>query len=124
MIYGRLEPAQLALVQMADGHLSLAEIAARVKPPLLITMSDAAWQEQLKQLAANVHDASASVAAGARVEAISAIDRHGEHNPENGSTRLTVKFDHPTMIADNLGDQSKSKASSVLLGGNERIEQI
>jgi hypothetical protein len=63
-------------------------------------------------------------ALGARFEAISAAGRHGEHDPENSSTRLTVKFDHPTMIADDFRDQSKSKASSVLLGRNKWIEQI
>src|SRR5690348_14057621 len=50
------------------------------------------------------------------------VDR--EHDPKDRASRLAVELDDPAVIADNLGNQCKTQAGSVHLGGDERIEQM
>ena len=47
-----------------------------------------------------------------------------QKHPEHGAPGLAVEFDHAAVIADYLGHQCKTQASSVALGRDERIEQM
>src|SRR4051794_11145969 len=49
---------------------------------------------------------------------------HGQTHPERRSARGGIAFDDPAMVADELRDQSKSEATSLRLGGDEKIEKI
>ena len=48
---------------------------------------------------------------------------HRHQDAENGVSRLRLAFDDAAVIADDLGHQCKTEASSGRLGGHERIEQ-
>src|ERR1700731_3193314 len=47
-----------------------------------------------------------------------------QEHPEHGAPGVAVELDHAAMVADHLGDECKTKASSVSLGRDERIEQV
>src|SRR5215469_5197353 len=50
--------------------------------------------------------------------------RHGQEHAKNGLPRLAVELDDPAVVANHLRHQCKTKASSVALGRDERIEEV
>src|SRR3954463_14810384 len=49
---------------------------------------------------------------------------HRQEDAERGSAGRGVAFDDPAMVADDLRNQGKSEATSLGLGGDERVEQV
>src|SRR5205823_14645331 len=47
-----------------------------------------------------------------------------QKHPEHGAPGLAVELDHAAMVADHLRDKCKTKASSISLGRDERVEQM
>src|SRR3954449_3843927 len=80
-------------------------------------LTDRPWQGQ------GASEREASLVLGLQVAPI-AGGIHGQTHSERRSARGWVALNDPAMIADELRDQSKSKATSLRLGGDEGIEQL